>query len=72
MIQTSCGGKNGKLNDTIEVSALWSNTGDFLLILKRFTNGNTSVLRFPSFPRVSSLMSKLNHGVTYPKSECIP
>ena len=24
MIQTSCGGKNGKLNDTIEVSALWS------------------------------------------------
>ena len=24
MIQTSCGGKNGKLKDTIEVSALWS------------------------------------------------
>ena len=25
MIQSSCGGKNGKLNETIEVSALWSN-----------------------------------------------
>ena len=24
MIQSFCGGKNGKLNDTIEVSALWS------------------------------------------------
>ena len=24
MIQSSYGGKNGKLNDTIEVSALWS------------------------------------------------
>ena len=31
MIQTSCGGKNGKLNDTIEVSALWTNIQDFLL-----------------------------------------
>ena len=26
MIQSSCGGKNGKLSETIEVSALWSIT----------------------------------------------
>ena len=25
MVQSSRGGKNGKLNETIEVSALWSN-----------------------------------------------
>ena len=26
MIESSCGGKNGKLDDTIEVSALWSSS----------------------------------------------
>ena len=29
MVQSSCGVKNGKLNDTIEGSALWSTKGDF-------------------------------------------
>ena len=28
MVQSSCGGKNGKLNEMIEVSVLWCNMRD--------------------------------------------
>ena len=38
MIQSSCGGKNGKLNDTIEVSALWS----IMVLIRSGTNRLTT------------------------------